>query len=83
MGRMDWDEKYQRGEAAWDKGVPSPAMRQYLARQTVRGLALVPGCSRGHTEGTIRFGGVAEPERSAEPAADLYCESEPPPCAWQ
>jgi hypothetical protein len=38
---MDWDEKYKKGETAWDKGAPSPAMRQYLARQTVRGRALV------------------------------------------
>ena len=45
---MDWDEKYQRGEAFWDKGAPAPAMKQYLARQTVRGRTLVPGCGRGH-----------------------------------
>jgi hypothetical protein len=44
MGHMDWDEKYQRGEAAWDKGAPSPVMEQYLARQTVRGRTLVSGC---------------------------------------
>jgi methyl halide transferase len=48
MPHMDWDEKYKKGEAAWDKGAPSPAMRQYLARQTVRGRTLVPGCGRGH-----------------------------------
>lgn len=48
MARIDWDEKYQKGEAFWDKGAPAPAMRQYLARQTVRGLTLVPGCGRGH-----------------------------------
>ncbi|TKB85307.1 MAG: methyltransferase domain-containing protein [Nitrospira sp.] len=48
MAHMDWDEKYQRGEAFWDKGAPAPAMKQYLARQTVRGRTLVPGCGRGH-----------------------------------
>lgn len=48
MARIDWDEKYQKGEAFWDKGAPAPAMKQYLARQTVRGRALVPGCGRGH-----------------------------------
>jgi SAM-dependent methyltransferase len=48
MAGMDWDEQYQRGEAFWDKGAPAPAMKQYLARQTVRGRALVPGCGRGH-----------------------------------
>lgn len=45
---MDWDEKYQKGEAFWDKGAPSPAMKQYLVRHPVRGRALVPGCGRGH-----------------------------------
>lgn len=50
MARIDWDEKYQKGEAFWDKGAPAPAMKQYLARQTVRGRALVPGCGRGHEE---------------------------------
>ena len=48
MASIDWDEKYQKGEAFWDKGAPAPAMTQYLARQTVRGRALVPGCGRGH-----------------------------------
>lgn len=45
---MDWDECYQKGETRWDKGAPSPAMKQYLMRHTVRGRALVPGCGRGH-----------------------------------
>jgi hypothetical protein len=39
---------YQKGEVFWDKGAPSPAMKQYLERHTVRGRALVPGCGRGH-----------------------------------
>jgi SAM-dependent methyltransferase len=45
---MDWDEIYRKGEVFWDKGAPSPPMKQYLARHTVRGNALVPGCGRGH-----------------------------------
>jgi hypothetical protein len=36
MGHMNWDEKYQKGEAFWDKGIPAPAMKQYLARHAVR-----------------------------------------------
>ncbi len=39
---------YQKGEVFWDKGAPSPPMKQYLQRQTLRGRALVPGCGRGH-----------------------------------
>lgn len=45
---MDWDEKYQKGEAVWDKGAPAPAMKQYLERHAVHGRTLVPGCGRGH-----------------------------------
>ena len=44
----DWDEKYRKGEVFWDKGAPSPAMKQYLERHPVHGRALVPGCGRGH-----------------------------------
>ena len=45
---MTWEEKYQRGEAQWDRGAPSLPMRQYLERHPVAGRALVPGCGRGH-----------------------------------
>src|SRR4051812_28404327 len=44
---MNWDEMYRKGEAFWDKGRPSPAMKQYLERHPQRGRALVPGCGRG------------------------------------
>jgi hypothetical protein len=45
---MDWDECYQKGGVFWDKGAPSPPMKQYLERRAVHGRALVPGCGRGH-----------------------------------
>jgi len=45
---MNWEEKYQKGEVVWDKGGPSPPMRQYLERHPVRGHTLVPGCGHGH-----------------------------------
>jgi SAM-dependent methyltransferase len=45
---MDWEETYRRGEIFWDKGAPSPPMKQYLERHPVRGRALVPGCGHGH-----------------------------------
>ena len=45
---MDWDEAYRKGEIFWDKGGPSPVMKQYLDRHPVRGRALVPGCGHGH-----------------------------------
>ena len=45
---MDWDEIYRKGEVFWDKGAPSPPMRQYLERNPTRGRTLVPGCGHGH-----------------------------------
>jgi SAM-dependent methyltransferase len=48
MGRMNWDEIYQKGEVFWNRGGPSPPMKQYLERHALRGRALVPGCGHGH-----------------------------------
>jgi SAM-dependent methyltransferase len=45
---MDWDELYRKGDTQWDKGAPSPPMREYLQRHSLSGRALVPGCGRGH-----------------------------------
>jgi methyl halide transferase len=45
---MDWDALYRTGEIFWDKGAPSPPLRQYFERNPARGRALVPGCGRGH-----------------------------------
>ena len=45
---MNWEEIYQKGEVFWNKGEPSPPMKQYLERHPVRGRALVPGCGHGH-----------------------------------
>ena len=84
MGRMDWDEYYQKGEVFWDKGVPSPPMKQYLERRVVRGRALVPGCGRGHEvalavehglDGTgldIAATGVAEARALYPPLAERF-----------
>jgi SAM-dependent methyltransferase len=45
---MDWEEKYRKGDAFWNKGAPSPPLIQYLERHKVRGRTLVPGCGHGH-----------------------------------
>ncbi len=45
---MNWEEMYRKGETFWDKGAPSPPLKQYLERFPLRGRALVPGCGRGH-----------------------------------
>ena len=48
MDDTDWDEHYKTGEVFWDKGGPSPPLKQYLERHPIHGRALVPGCGRGH-----------------------------------
>ncbi len=48
MERMDWDQLYQKGEVFWNRGAPSPPLKQYLECHAVRGRALVPGCGHGH-----------------------------------
>lgn len=45
---MNWEEAYRKGDACWNKGGPSPPMKQYLERNMVRGHTLVPGCGHGH-----------------------------------
>lgn len=48
MRSMNWEEIYQKGEVFWNKGEPSPPMKQYLERHPVCGRTLVPGCGHGH-----------------------------------
>jgi SAM-dependent methyltransferase len=48
MNDTDWDGHYRRGDVFWDKGAPSPPLKQYLDRHEIRGRTLVPGCGRGH-----------------------------------
>jgi methyl halide transferase len=45
---MNWEEMYKNKEVFWNKGAPSPPMKQYLERHPVQGRALVPGCGHGH-----------------------------------
>jgi SAM-dependent methyltransferase len=45
---MNWEEVYRKGDTFWNKGAPSPPMKQYLERYAVRGRTLVPGCGHGH-----------------------------------
>jgi len=45
---MDWDRMYQSGETFWNKGAPSPPLKQYLERNAMQGRTLVPGCGLGH-----------------------------------
>jgi hypothetical protein len=47
LNDMNWDECYQKGEAFWDKGIPSLPMTQYLERNPVRGRRWCRGAAVG------------------------------------
>lgn len=44
----DWDKAYEEEDTPWDKGMASPPLLEFLARQTISGRVLVPGCGTGH-----------------------------------
>lgn len=44
----DWDQLYVEGETPWNKGLPSPPMKQWVTHNKPSGNALVPGCGLGH-----------------------------------
>ncbi len=44
----DWEACYQAGETPWDKGCAHPALVDWLSRNRLTGLILVPGSGAGH-----------------------------------
>ena len=44
----DWEDNYRRGETPWEKGMPHPALVEFLKATQVHGSVLVPGCGTGH-----------------------------------
>ncbi len=47
-GGVDWEARYTLGDTPWDKGIPHPALREWLAKHPLHGKVLVPGCGAGH-----------------------------------
>jgi SAM-dependent methyltransferase len=45
---LEWQRRYEEGDAPWDKGAPSPVLVDYLREKRIAGRVLVPGCGRGH-----------------------------------
>ncbi len=46
--QTEWEERYQRRETPWEKGVPHPALGDYLAENgPLKGEIFVPGCGSG------------------------------------
>lgn len=48
MNVTNWDQAYQESFTPWDKGMPSPPLVEWLARNKLTGRVLVPGCGVGH-----------------------------------
>ena len=44
----DWDKAYQEGVTPWDKGYASPAIAEWLQKNSLNGGGLVLGCGLGH-----------------------------------
>lgn len=48
MNITDWDQAYQENFTPWDKGMPSPPLVEWFAKNELSGRVLVPGCGVGH-----------------------------------
>lgn len=44
----DWEQCYVEGQTPWNKGLPSPPMKEWVLSNQPAGRALVPGCGLGH-----------------------------------
>ena len=47
-GESEWESRYQNGDTPWDKGLPHPALIDWLSKSKMNGRVLVPGCGTGH-----------------------------------
>jgi len=45
---LEWQRRYEQNDTPWDKGLPAPALVDYLAKNTISARVLVPGCGKGH-----------------------------------
>ena len=48
MNITDWNQAYQDNFTPWDKGLPSPPLVEWVAKNQLSGRVLVPGCGVGH-----------------------------------
>lgn len=48
MSNTDWESCYREKTTPWDRGGPSPPLRELFERFAPAGRVLVPGCGRGY-----------------------------------
>jgi len=58
---LNWEELYQKADTGWDRGNPSPALKQWLDDGVLApgSRILIPGCGRGHEVITLAKRGYA------------------------
>ena len=56
----DWESLYQTGDTGWDKGAPAPPLVDWLSKNKIDGLWLVPGCGRGHDVASLAGAGASK-----------------------
>jgi SAM-dependent methyltransferase len=55
-----WQQRFDTGQLAWDRGAPSPQLARWLADGTlVPGRIAVPGCGTGHEAVALARAGFA------------------------
>lgn len=59
----DWDEQYRKEETPWEKGAPSPPLKDWIEKNpgSIQGSVLVPGCGLGHDVRTLARRTAADP----------------------
>ena len=73
-----WEASYQAGETPWDKGRAHPALLDWLSRNQLAGLILVPGSGAGHDVRALAANAMANVVGlDLAPSAKVVAESFP------
>lgn len=70
--KNSWEERYDAGRTAWDRGASSPALEEWL-HDIPKGRVLVPGCGNGHEVEALLAAGmkVTAVDIASQPVASL------------
>lgn len=76
----DWEHRYQTGDTPWEKGQPSPALLELLAKHADWGAGpvLVPGCGLGHDVRALGVLGIPVIGLDLSPTAVKLARQIPP-----
>ncbi len=74
---MDWETRYREADTPWEKGAAAPPLVEWLARNSLHGRVLVPGCGSGHDVRALARAGADPVGLDLAPSAILRAESHP------